>query len=62
MVPITRSPMRQLANAYSILGNDGAMDPQEAVHRAEDARVKALELNADLWEAHNALAYNKQLA
>ena len=52
----------ELANAYSILGNDGAIDPQEAVHRAEDAGVKALELDADLSEAHNALAYNKQLA
>src|ERR1043165_6190546 len=52
----------ELANAYSILGNDGVIDPQEAVHRAEDAGVKALELDADLSEAHNALAYNKQLA
>ena len=52
----------ELANAYSILGNDGAIDPKEAVQRAEDAGVKALELDADLSEAHNALAYNKQLA
>ena len=52
----------ELANAYSILGNDGVIDPQEAIHRAEDAGVKALELDADLSEAHNALAYNKQLA
>ncbi len=52
----------ELANAYSILGNDGVIDPQEAVHRAEDAGVKALDLDADLSEAYNALAYNKQLA
>jgi TolB-like protein/Flp pilus assembly protein TadD len=52
----------ELANAYSILGNDGVIVPQEAVHKAEEAAVKALELDEDLAEAHEALAYNKQLA
>ena len=52
----------ELANAYSILGNDGVIDPQEGVHKAEEAAVKALELDGDLAEAHKALAYNKQLA
>nr|ART37369.1 E55 [uncultured bacterium] len=52
----------ELANAYNILGNDGAIDPQEAIRDAEDAAVKALALDGDLAEAHKALAYNKQLA
>jgi tetratricopeptide (TPR) repeat protein len=52
----------ELANAYSILGNDGVIDPLEAVHKADEAAVKALELDTNLAEAHKALAYNKQLA
>jgi eukaryotic-like serine/threonine-protein kinase len=52
----------ELANAYSILGHDGAIDPQEAKHDAEEAAVRALGLDGDLAEAHKALAYNKQLA
>jgi TolB-like protein/DNA-binding winged helix-turn-helix (wHTH) protein/Tfp pilus assembly protein PilF len=52
----------ELANAYSILGNDGVLDPKEAVRKAEVAAVKALELDEGLAEAHRALAYNRQLA
>jgi serine/threonine protein kinase/Tfp pilus assembly protein PilF len=52
----------ELANAYSILGNDGVIDPQEAVRKAEESATKALELDGELAEAHKALAYNKQLA
>ena len=52
----------ELAYAYSILGNDGVIDPKEAVLKAEAAAVRALELDGGLAEAHQALAYNKQLA
>jgi DNA-binding winged helix-turn-helix (wHTH) protein/TolB-like protein/Tfp pilus assembly protein PilF len=52
----------ELANAYSILGNDGVIDPREAMSKAEAAAVKALELDEGLAEAHRALAYNRQLA
>ena len=52
----------ELAYAYSILGNDGDIDPKEAAHKADAAAVKALELDEGLAEAHQALAYNKQQA
>lgn len=52
----------ELASAYSIFGNDGVIDPKEAAHKAEAAAVKALELDDGLAEAHQALAYKKQLA
>lgn len=51
----------ELAYAYSILGNDGVIAPKEAARKAEEAAVKALELDGGLAEAHQALAYNKQL-
>jgi tetratricopeptide (TPR) repeat protein len=50
----------EMAYAYSILGNDGDIDPKEASQKAEVATIKALELDEGLAEAHQALAYNKQ--
>jgi TolB-like protein/DNA-binding winged helix-turn-helix (wHTH) protein/Tfp pilus assembly protein PilF len=52
----------ELAYAYSILGHDGVISAKEALGQAEAAAVKAIELDEGLPEAHQALAYNKQLA
>ncbi|HET6671624.1 MAG TPA: winged helix-turn-helix domain-containing protein [Pyrinomonadaceae bacterium] len=52
----------ELAYAYSILGHDGVIAAKAALGQAEAAAVKAIELDEGLPEAHQALAYNKQLA
>jgi TolB-like protein/Tfp pilus assembly protein PilF len=52
----------ELANAYSILGHDGVIDPQEGVRKAKEEAVKALAIDGDLAEGHKALAFNEQLA
>jgi eukaryotic-like serine/threonine-protein kinase len=50
-----------LADCYNRLGSvaHGALSPMEARRRAEEAAVKALELDGGLAEAHTALAYVK---
>lgn len=52
----------ELAYAYSILGHDGVIAAKEALGQAEAAAVKAIKLDEGLPEAHQALAYSKQLA
>jgi TolB-like protein/DNA-binding winged helix-turn-helix (wHTH) protein/Tfp pilus assembly protein PilF len=52
----------ELAYAYSILGHDGVIAAKAALGQAEAAAVKALELDEGLPEAHQCLAYNRQLA
>jgi TolB-like protein/DNA-binding winged helix-turn-helix (wHTH) protein/Tfp pilus assembly protein PilF len=52
----------ELAYAYSILGHDGVIAAKEALGQAEIAAVRAIELDEGLPEAHQALAYSKQLA
>jgi serine/threonine protein kinase/tetratricopeptide (TPR) repeat protein len=49
-----------MADAYSYLGYMwGRMPPKEAMPKAKDAAVKALELDNDLSEAHCSLAFMK---
>jgi tetratricopeptide (TPR) repeat protein len=45
-----------LADSYSILGDNGFAPPAEAYARAMAAALKALELNGNLAEGHEALA------
>jgi TolB-like protein/DNA-binding winged helix-turn-helix (wHTH) protein/Tfp pilus assembly protein PilF len=52
----------ELAYAYSILGHDAVIAQKEALGQAEAAAVRAIELDEGLPEAHQALAYSKQLA
>jgi tetratricopeptide (TPR) repeat protein len=52
----------ELAYAYSVLGHDGVIAAKEALGQAEIAAVRAIELDEGLPEAHQALAYSKQLA
>lgn len=48
-----------LADAYSLLADyDGAL-PKDAYPKAKEAAMKALELDAELAEAHTSLAYVK---
>ena len=48
-----------LADTYALLGDwqYAAMTPKEALPRAKAAATKALELDSDLGEAHNSLAF-----
>ncbi|MBS1796902.1 MAG: winged helix-turn-helix domain-containing protein [Acidobacteria bacterium] len=48
-----------LADSYQILGEYGAMLPQEAFEKARAAAKKALELNPDLGEAYCSLGYTQ---
>lgn len=50
-----------IADIYSALGSweSGMLQPDIAVPKAYDAATKALELNAELAEAHTSLAYTK---
>ena len=50
-----------LADSYSVLGSVGTdgMAPKKAMPLAKAAALKALELDPDLAEAHNSLAYVK---
>jgi len=46
-----------LADAYTLLGNFSVLSPREAYPKARRAAEKALRLNADLADAHTALAF-----
>ncbi|HKF22617.1 MAG TPA: winged helix-turn-helix domain-containing protein [Candidatus Angelobacter sp.] len=48
-----------LADSYSLLVNYSALPPLEGFPKAKAAALKALELDHNLAEAHNALAYVK---
>jgi TolB-like protein/DNA-binding winged helix-turn-helix (wHTH) protein len=48
-----------LADSYSLLVNYSALPPLEGFPKAKAAAMKALELDHNLAEAHNALAYVK---
>ena len=45
-----------LADAYSILGNNGIWPPEKAYPKAKEAALKALEIDDKLAEAHASLA------
>jgi len=53
--PIYAPPYSGLADAYSILGNNGFVRADEAFPKARMAGLKALELDANLAEAHIAM-------
>jgi tetratricopeptide (TPR) repeat protein len=48
-----------LADTYALLGDweYGAMAPKDALPKAKAAAIKALELDSNLAEAHNSLAF-----
>jgi serine/threonine protein kinase/tetratricopeptide (TPR) repeat protein len=48
-----------LADAYSVIGNQGFQSAQEAWPRAKAAATKALELDDQIGEAHTSLGYVK---
>jgi adenylate cyclase len=49
----------RMARAYGVLGNFGAIRPEQAYPRQTDAALKALELDPTLDEAHCALGWSK---
>lgn len=48
-------PYAGLADSYAILGNRGALAPKDAMPKAKAAALKALEIDAELAEAHASL-------
>ncbi|MDA2924544.1 protein kinase, partial [Acidobacteria bacterium AH-259-L09] len=46
-----------LADSYNILGDYGILSPRESFPKARWAAMKALEIDEELAEAHNSLAY-----
>jgi len=52
----------ELADDYAVLANGGALDPKEALSKAQTAAETAIRLNKDLSEAHSALGYLKMNA
>jgi TolB-like protein/DNA-binding winged helix-turn-helix (wHTH) protein len=61
---ITKDPSYALAYAgvadsYVVLGHHGGLPPKEALPKAKEAAIKALELDPSLAEAHTSLAVVK---
>jgi len=52
-------PYSGLADAYTILGNFGLLQPNEAFPKAKKFAIKALEIDETLAEAHTQLGYIK---
>jgi serine/threonine protein kinase/tetratricopeptide (TPR) repeat protein len=48
-----------IADSYNLLAANGAMAPMEAYPRAEEAALKALEMDSSLAEGHTSLGYIK---
>jgi TolB-like protein/DNA-binding winged helix-turn-helix (wHTH) protein/Tfp pilus assembly protein PilF len=59
--PAYASPYAGLADCYNFLGTviASALPPREARRRAEEAAVKALEIDSEIAEAHAALGFVK---
>ncbi len=49
-----------VADSFVVLGHHGHLPPQEALPKAKEAAMKALELDPSLAEAHTSLAIVKQ--
>src|ERR1700692_486338 len=59
MSPISRDAYAGLADTYALLGDwqYAVMTAKEALPKAKAAAIKALELDDNLGEAHNSLAF-----